>query len=153
MGEMSRPNLQPISRIQLVGAAGFGRLRREAEMKKFGLSLLAGVAFLIFAGASQANAAVRFGFGVGVAPPYGYPPPAYYSSPYYPYAYSPYAPYYDYGYDYPYYYGYTGPSFYFGGHGHDYGHWGGHYAYRGGHGGFHGHEGHEGGHGHGGHHH
>lgn len=66
-------------------------------LKKLGIPTLALAGTMALFSPSPANAAVRFGVGVGVAPyyaPYAYPNP-YYAYPYYgyPYAYAPYGVY------------------------------------------------------------
>jgi hypothetical protein len=70
-------------------------------LKKFGLSAFALLAVLLFAGATPADAKVRFGFAIGTAP-YAYPVDPYTA----PYTVDPYS--------YPYtdpYYGYPAPSY------------------------------------------
>jgi hypothetical protein len=87
---------------------------KEIKMKKLFL-LLAFLGVLSFGCASQANAGVHVGIGIGVPGYYG--PGPYYGGPYYgPYPYYGY-----YGYPYPY-YGYYGHPYYYG-----YGHYHGYY--------------------------
>src|SRR5271170_7865025 len=69
----------------------------KKTLKKLGLPMLALAGVLMFVGTPKADAAVRFGVGIGVG--------GYYPGYAYPYAYPGYAyPYaYPYGYGYPYY--------------------------------------------------
>jgi len=102
-----------------------GNVREESKPMKKLILLLAILGFVSFGCATQANAGVHVGIGIGV-PAYGYYGPG----PYYGYYGSPYPYYGYYGYPYPYYgyYGHPWRGGYYGGgyYGHGgYGHGGG----------------------------